>query len=85
MAGEQMKVDGYTEVSGVCTHPDYRRQGFGRRLTSLVSHGIQEKGDIPFLQVREENVGAIRIYEKMGYKKAGYSDLDILLRTDVTT
>jgi ribosomal protein S18 acetylase RimI-like enzyme len=83
MAGERLKLDGYTEVSGVCTHPDYRTRGYGRGLTALVSHRIQEKGDIPFLQVKEENVGAIRIYEKMGFKKYASSYMDVLLRTDV--
>jgi predicted GNAT family acetyltransferase len=32
MAGERMKHDGYTEVSGVCTHPDARGRGLARLL-----------------------------------------------------
>ena len=71
MAGERIKLEGYTEVSGVCTHPDFRRQGFARGLTAHVSHKIQERGETPFLQVRKENIGAIKLYEKMGFKKAG--------------
>ena len=29
MAGERMLLEGFTEVSGVCTHPDHRGQGGG--------------------------------------------------------
>ena len=83
MAGERLKLEGYTEVSGVCTHPDCRRRGYGRGLSALVSKRIQERGDIPFLQVFEENVGAIRIYEKMGFKKIIQGYHDVLLRTEV--
>jgi predicted GNAT family acetyltransferase len=32
MAGERMHLPGHTEVSGVCTHPDFR--GRGRRQTA---------------------------------------------------
>ena len=85
MAGERIKMDGYTEVSGVCTHPDCRRQGYARGLTAHVSHKIQEREETTFLLVRKENIGAIKLYEKMGFKKAGYKYLDILLRTDIQT
>jgi len=83
MAGERLKLDGYTEVAGVCTHPDCRKRGYGRGLSSLVTQRIQERGDIPFLQVFEDNVGAIRIYEKMGFKKTLHGYYDVLLRTEV--
>ena len=32
MAGERMRIPGYTELSGVCTHPDFRGRGFARRV-----------------------------------------------------
>jgi hypothetical protein len=32
MAGERMKQPGYTELSGVCTHPDFRGKGLGGRF-----------------------------------------------------
>jgi len=39
MAGERMKVDGFTELSGVCTHPDFRGQGLAGALSRL--RGVQ--------------------------------------------
>lgn len=32
MAGERMRPEGFTEVSGVCTHPDHRGRGLAGRL-----------------------------------------------------
>jgi hypothetical protein len=28
MVGERLRVPGYREVSGVCTHPEYSRRGY---------------------------------------------------------
>ena len=36
MAGERLKVAGYTEVSAVCTHPDHLGKGYGHALMSMV-------------------------------------------------
>ena len=33
MAGERLSPVGYTEISAVCTHPDYRGRGYGRDLS----------------------------------------------------
>jgi ribosomal protein S18 acetylase RimI-like enzyme len=68
MAGERQKLPGYTEVSAVCTHPDFQGRGYARILISAVLQNIIERGEIPFLHVREDNVGAIRVYEKLGFK-----------------
>ena len=39
MAGERLKVPGYTEVSAVCTHPDHNGKGYARVLMSEVMRG----------------------------------------------
>ena len=83
MAGEHAKIEGMTEVANVCTHSDFRRRGYGSGLTQVVSYYIQEKGDTPFLRVRAENKGAIRVYEKLGFKILASANADVLLRTEV--
>lgn len=83
MAGEGMAIDGFTEVAEVRTHPNFRKQGYGGGLTQVVSQAIQEKGDTPFLRVRAENTGAIRLYEKLGFKIIFTGHYDVLVRTDV--
>jgi predicted GNAT family acetyltransferase len=67
MAGERMKLTGYTEVSAICTHPDHLGKGYASALFSKASERILKDGCRPFLHVRTDNDRAIRIYEKFGY------------------
>jgi predicted GNAT family acetyltransferase len=68
MTGERQKLPGYTEVSAVCTHPDFQGRGYAQILISAVMAKILERGETPMLHVREDNAGAIRVYEKLGFK-----------------
>ncbi|MBI1186804.1 MAG: GNAT family N-acetyltransferase [Alphaproteobacteria bacterium] len=67
MAGERMRLPGYTEVSGVCTHPDFRGRGLARRLSETVAAAIQARGDTPFLHAWTTNTAAIALYEALGF------------------
>ncbi len=68
MAGERLKAPGFTEVSAVCTHPDYLGRGYARSLISLVIERIQRRNETPFLHVRPENSRAIALYERLGFR-----------------
>ncbi|HEX5776381.1 MAG TPA: GNAT family N-acetyltransferase [Caulobacteraceae bacterium] len=70
MAGERMRPDGYTEVSGVCTHPDHRGRGYAAGLTQWVGRRILERGETPFLHVYATNTAAITLYEQLGYVRS---------------
>lgn len=67
MAGERLKVPGYTEVSAICTHPDATGKGYGAALLSAACTRILENGDTPFLHVRNDNIRAIKMYEQAGF------------------
>jgi hypothetical protein len=67
MAGERMKPDGFTEVSGVCTHPDHRGRGYAGALMRLVARRILDRGETPFLHAYASNTGAIALYETLGF------------------
>lgn len=67
MAGERMRFPGYTEVSGVCTHPDFRGLGLARRLSAAVVAGIQAGGERAFLHAWKTNHAAISLYERLGF------------------
>lgn len=67
MAGERLQPSGFIEVSGVCTHPDARGQGYARALSALVARRILAKGEIPFLHAYDSNVAAIELYESLGF------------------
>jgi predicted GNAT family acetyltransferase len=68
MAGERMQPAGFTEVSGVCTHPDRRGLGLARALIGMVAGRILARGDVPFLHTYARNVGAIALYEQLGFR-----------------
>jgi ribosomal protein S18 acetylase RimI-like enzyme len=67
MAGERLRLNGFTEISAVCTHPNFQGRGFGSALVSALISKATARGDVPFLHVRRENAGAIRVYEKLGF------------------
>jgi predicted GNAT family acetyltransferase len=68
MAGERMQAPGYAELSGVCTRPDFRGQGLGRRLSAYKTRAIVARGQTPFLHAWADNHGAIALYESLGYR-----------------
>lgn len=69
MAGERLHLRGYTEMSAVCTHPDYLGKGYAAQLMTYACERIIKKGNIPFLHVKTDNLRAIRIYEQLGFTK----------------
>ena len=68
MAGERMKPDGFTEVSGVCTHPDHRGHGYAAMLSTAVAERILARGELPFLHAFASNATAIALYERLGFR-----------------
>jgi ribosomal protein S18 acetylase RimI-like enzyme len=67
MAGERLRVPGYTEISAVCTDPARQGQGLATRLMRAVAAGIRDRGETPFLHVSALNLHAIRLYEHLGF------------------
>jgi len=80
MAGERMRMPGYTEVSGVCTHPDFRGRGFARRLSAIVANAVQARGETPFLHAWKDNRPAIALYEKLGFRLRAEVNVAVLER-----
>ena len=78
MAGERLKVPGYTEVSAVCTHPDHTGKGYARVLMTEVMRCIRERGEIPFLHVRSDNMRAVELYERLGFRTRTMPHLAVL-------
>lgn len=68
MAGERLKLPGYTEVSAICTEPAYLGRGHASAITSVVCETIIGNGDTPFLHVRADNTRAINVYKKLGFE-----------------
>lgn len=68
MAGERLHLDRYTELSAVCTHPDYTGRGYAAYLVSQIATKIYHTGKIPFLHVRFDNERAIKMYQRLGFE-----------------
>ncbi len=80
MTGERMKPHGFTEVSGVCTLPEYRGRGYAGALIHAVAARILARGEVPFLHVSATNAGAIAVYRSLGFTVRHTLQLTVLTR-----
>jgi ribosomal protein S18 acetylase RimI-like enzyme len=69
MAGERMCVDGFREISGVCTHPEHQGRGYARRLMGKLICRAMHRGETPFLHVMCDNTSAWQFYERLGFRR----------------
>jgi ribosomal protein S18 acetylase RimI-like enzyme len=69
MAGERLHLSGHTEISAVCTHPDARGRGLAAALTRHVAAAVLARHETPFLHVAEGNHAAVRVYERLGFRR----------------
>lgn len=67
MAGQRLSPTGFSEVSAVCTHPEFRGRGFARALVASVARNIYAADTVPFLTALATNTGAIGVYEQVGF------------------
>jgi ribosomal protein S18 acetylase RimI-like enzyme len=67
VTGERIKMSTFTELSAIITHPDHTGKGYSKQLITHVVNAIFDQGKIPFLHVTETNIGAIALYEKLGF------------------
>ncbi|HEK20989.1 MAG TPA: GNAT family N-acetyltransferase, partial [Bacteroidetes bacterium] len=68
MAGHRMQPLPYVEISAVCTHPEHTGKGHAAKLLLEQARRIIAAGKTPFLHVLQENTGAIKVYERVGFK-----------------
>lgn len=78
MAGQRLRLPGFVEVSGVCTHPEARGRGYARLLMWRVMEEILREGRTPFLHTYAHNAAAIRIYRSLGFARRRSFELAVV-------
>jgi [ribosomal protein S18]-alanine N-acetyltransferase len=59
-------------IATIATHPDFRRQGIGKKLITHALKSARDEGVTrAFLEVRESNKMAINMYKSFGFVEDG--------------
>jgi ribosomal protein S18 acetylase RimI-like enzyme len=80
MAGERLRLEGWTEISAVCTKAGWRGQGLASRLVGELVARIQRRSQRVFLHVLSTNSGAIRLYQQLGFRIRQRATLTVVTR-----
>jgi GNAT superfamily N-acetyltransferase len=68
MGGERLAFPGYSEISGLCTHPDHRGQGRAAHLLWHLARLHRSRGIVSWLHVTATNLTAVNLYLKLGFR-----------------
>jgi ribosomal protein S18 acetylase RimI-like enzyme len=82
MGGERLMLEGYAEISGVCTRPQYRGRGYARELIWQLVRDHRRRGWHSWLHVSVANAGATALYTSMGFKPLRVVTLERLRREE---
>lgn len=69
MAGERMRVPGWTEISAICTARSHRGRGLSVRLIHTLVGQIEARGERAFLHAAITNTSAIDLYTHLGFRE----------------
>ncbi len=59
------------QIGGVYTHPLYRRNGYAGALVTALANRALRSGKQPVLFVKEKNIPAFALYQKIGFAECG--------------
>jgi ribosomal protein S18 acetylase RimI-like enzyme len=68
MAGERFLLEGYPEISGVCTHPAHRGRGLAASLIVKLARDHRRDGLLSWLHVNAVNHRAQELYRRIGFR-----------------
>lgn len=60
------------QIGGVYTHPLYRRNGYAAALVTALCNRALRSGKQPVLFVKEKNMPALTLYQKLGFEECGH-------------
>ena len=82
MGGERLTLEGYPEISGICTHPDHRGKGYAESLIWHLVRNHRREGLVSWLHVSATNQRAIDLYRRMGFTEVRRVTLNLVSRGD---
>ena len=82
MGGERFTLEGYPEISGICTHPDHRGKGYAESLIWHLVRNHRREGLVSWLHVSATNQRAIDLYRRMGFTEVRTVTLNLVSRED---
>ena len=62
---------GEAHIMNISISPNFQRQGAGRKMLEHLIEYARPRAEKIFLEVRPSNPGAIRLYQKIGFKEIG--------------
>jgi len=68
MGGERLMLEGYSEISGVCTHPAHRGKGLAASLIWRLVQDHRRDGLVSWLHVAAANRRALDLYLRLGFE-----------------
>jgi GNAT superfamily N-acetyltransferase len=68
MGGERLMLEGYSEISGVCTHPAHRGKGLAASLIWRLVRDHRRAGLVSWLHVGAANRRAFDLYLRLGFE-----------------
>jgi predicted GNAT family acetyltransferase len=81
MAGERMRMPGYSEISAVCTHPNHNGHGYATALMVELIGRICGRNETPILHVRSSNRHAIGLYRRIGFADRRHFDFTVIVKS----
>jgi RimJ/RimL family protein N-acetyltransferase len=70
-AGSFIQLPQVWMIGGVYTDPEHRNKGYALLATSAITEEALKHAEAAALFVRSDNYPAVRVYEKIGYRKIG--------------
>jgi ribosomal protein S18 acetylase RimI-like enzyme len=67
MCGQRMRQPGFSELSGLCVHPDFQGKGLGKLMLRFVAGEISARNEAVYLHAYKTNTGAIALYQSLGF------------------
>jgi ribosomal protein S18 acetylase RimI-like enzyme len=82
MGGERLRLEGYPELSGICTHPAHRGKGLARAVIGHLLRRHRREGLRSWLHVGTPNTHAIDCYISLGFERVRTVMLQRIARVD---